>query len=65
MTIPNHDHEIEKRAHPENFEVEQVVSEAERLLPESLKRVPRLKLSAKRGSAKEARTIAYKKRGQK
>jgi hypothetical protein len=61
MTIPNYDFEIEKRGHPENFEPRP----GDPVIPGgSTIRVVRIKKSAKRGSAKEARSIAHKKLNQ-
>lgn len=60
MTISNHDHEIEKRAHPENFDARKSPGgwiELEKrgvpILPDP--RLIKIKKAAKRGSAKEVK----------
>lgn len=60
MTIPNYDHEIEKKYHPENFAVQPPLNDDFGLdsffIP--------IKVKGKRGSAKEARSIQHKRRNQ-
>lgn len=58
MTIKNYDEEIEKRGHPENFEAGKTVYNP-------LIKPIKVKLSAKRGSAKEAKSVQHKHRAEK